>query len=87
MKEIATGGPIVVAFESPHGLFSYHGGIFTGPKPRAEDQGVPGAPLWQHTNHAVTAVGWGHTMVQGKREKYWVMMNSWGKNWVRFTHT
>jgi cathepsin C len=81
MKEIAEGGPIVVAFEAPRGLFSYHGGIFTGPKPRAENQGVASLPLWQHTNHAIVAVGWGHTMVNGVRHKYWLMRNTWGKHW------
>ncbi len=81
MREIHQGGPVVVAFESPQGLFSYHGGIFTGPKPRAEDQGVAGVAPWQHTNHAVVAVGWGHTMVNGKRQKYWIMRNTWGKHW------
>lgn len=81
MKDIAENGPMVIAFEAPHALFSYQGGIFTGPRPRVEDQGVANVKAWQHTNHAVVAVGWGHTMVNGKRERYWIVRNSWGTTW------
>eukprot|EP00933_Yihiella_yeosuensis_P044601 TRINITY_DN39869_c0_g1_i1.p2 TRINITY_DN39869_c0_g1~~TRINITY_DN39869_c0_g1_i1.p2 ORF type:complete len:560 (+),score=88.44 TRINITY_DN39869_c0_g1_i1:28-1707(+) len=81
MRDIAENGPLTVAFEAPHGLFSYHGGIFTGPKPRHESQGVAGVRDWQHTNHAVVAIGWGETIANGKREKYWIIRNTWGKTW------
>lgn len=80
MRELMD-GPITVAFEAPHGLFSYRGGIFTGPKPASEDQQVPGVAMFQHTNHAVVAVGWGHSLVNGQRVKYWIFLNSWGKTW------
>jgi len=80
MRELMN-GPITVAFESPRELFSYRGGIFQGPYPRTENQGVKGVRDWAHTNHAVVAVGWGHTRRNGKRIKYWIMRNSWGKHW------
>jgi len=80
MRELMN-GPIAVAFESPPSLFAYRGGIFTGPRPQAEDQQVPGVKPWQHTNHAIVAVGWGESMVSGKRVKYWIMRNTWGKHW------
>ncbi len=85
MRELMN-GPISVAFEAPHGLFSYRGGIFSGPPPQKEDQQVPGVNPWQHTNHAVVGVGWGHAMVNGKRVKYWIMRNTWGKHWGENGH-
>lgn len=75
-------GPIAVAYENPPALFSYHGGIFTGPRPRGTD--MPQSKLlnrWEHTNHAVVAVGYGEEKVNGKSEKYWIIRNSWGKRW------
>lgn len=82
MEEVAQ-GPVVVAYESPPTLFSYTGGIFTGPKPRGTDQKQYNEALnrWEHTNHAVVAVGWGEQEVRGKVEKFWIIRNSWGKTW------
>ena len=31
--------------------------------------------LWEHTNHAVVAVGWGAERATGR--KYWIAMNTW----------
>lgn len=32
-------------------------------------------------NHAVNIVGWGETIANGRVYKYWIIQNSWGKNW------
>lgn len=85
MRELMS-GPITVAFESPKTLFAYKGGIFTGPRPRSEDQQVKGVRPWQHTNHAVVAVGWGSSIVNGQRVKYWIFQNSWGETWGESGH-
>ena len=34
---------------------------------------------WEHTNHAVLAVGWG--VEPQSRRKYWIAMNTWGPDW------
>lgn len=78
MREIHRAGPIMVAFDAPSSLFYYSGGIFTGAAPPHEGPTLPGVGPWEKTNHAVVAVGWG---VSDKGEKYWVIKNTWGKQW------
>ena len=34
---------------------------------------------WEHTNHAVLAVGWG--VEPQSQRKYWIAMNTWGPDW------
>lgn len=85
MKEIKERGPVMVAFEAPVSLFYYHGGIFTGPDPEKQEEGT--ATEWQHTNHAVVAVGWGvdedkpDPKNNGEPMKYWIIKNTWGDDW------
>jgi cathepsin C len=79
MKEIYANGPVMVAFQAPPDLFYYTGGIYTGPAPKEEAQGVNGVNVWQQTNHAVVAVGWGVDKKTGV--KYWKLKNTWGLKW------
>jgi cathepsin C len=79
MSEIYLRGPVMVAFQAPPDLFYYTGGIYTGPSPKAERQGVNGVNVWQQTNHAVVAVGWGVDAKTGV--KYWKIKNTWGLKW------
>lgn len=79
MKEVYTGGPVVVAFEAPSELFYYDGGVFSGAKPKSEEQPhEDGVNNWEQTNHAVVAVGWG---VDKDHGKYWTIKNTWGQDW------
>lgn len=59
-------GPLIVSIESFDDLSAYGGGIYTHKKP---------SKGWS-TNHAVIVYGWG----EEKGRKYWLMMNSWGKD-------
>lgn len=83
MHEIYRHGPIMVAFEAPQSLFYYESGIFecTTEQPAVEAEG-PEAKVnpWKHTNHAVSAVGWGEEVYNGNTKKYWIIRNTWG-NW------
>jgi cathepsin C len=79
MREIYENGPVMVAFQAPPDLFYYTGGIYTGPSPKEEAQGVNGVNVWQQTNHAVVAVGWGVDKRTGV--KYWKLKNTWGLKW------
>jgi len=81
MRDLIENGPMVLAFEAPPALFSYHKGIFHGPKPKAEEQNVKGLNKWEHTNHAVVAVGWGSEIINAQRVKYWIIRNTWGRHW------
>jgi len=77
MREILRAGPIMVAFDAPSTLFYYSGGVYTGDAPPHEGIKLPGLNLWEKTNHAVVAVGWG---VQNG-QKYWIIKNTWGPDW------
>jgi len=79
MHEIYNNCPVMVAFQAPPDLFYYTGGIYTGPSPKEEAQGVNGVNVWQQTNHAVVAVGFGVDEKTGT--KYWKLKNTWGLKW------
>lgn len=83
MREIMHNGPVVIGFEAPDTLSYYESGVFTGPAASSEPN-TPNSGLnkWEHTNHAVVAVGWGEeTEFTGAKTKYWVMQNTWGSLW------
>ena len=67
-------------------LFYYGDGIYSSSSDAAFVQlaSAPDAPsraaaaelrAWEHTNHAVVAVGWGAE--KGTGRKYWIAMNTW----------
>ena len=77
--------PIVVALEAPPDLFYYGDGIYSSAlKKDAESYDLNGVSRWEKTNHAVVAVGYGEgpeTDDNGQPIKYWLIKNSWGKQW------
>jgi hypothetical protein len=77
MKEIQRAGPIIVALQAPSSLFYYSGGIFTGPPPKHEGRPRKGFRMWEQTNHAVVAMGWG----EENGHRYWIIKNTWGPHW------
>jgi|ERR1711998_177650 len=69
----ATVGPISVAIHAGASLQFYFRGIYNGVL------GTCGGPM----NHGVAVVGYGEEPAKfsGKMRKYWIVKNSWGKNW------
>ena len=92
MREIYENGPVVAGFEAGADLFYYGDGIYSQAVDAAfvELQGASAADAagraaaaqlraWEHTNHAVLAVGWG--VDPATRRKYWIAQNTWGPQW------
>lgn len=68
-QELVERGPLVVSFEPQSDIVYYTEGIYTSaPHQRAE---------WEPVDHAVLLVGYG--LEAGR--KYWILQNSWGKDW------
>jgi cathepsin C len=95
MREIHANGPVIVSFAaSAIPEFIYNNGqsykketdVLTVIKkekvarePSSENKDI--LP-WSYTTHSILAVGWGEeTGPQGEILKYWVVRNSWGKDW------
>ena len=83
MKEILENGPIIVAINAAPDLYYYSSGTFISNPTKAfkQENGHPEVKAWQFTNHAVVCVGWGEVFHEGKVLKYWILKNSWGKEW------
>eukprot|EP00397_Hematodinium_sp_SG-2012_P029862 GEMP01031583.1.p1 GENE.GEMP01031583.1~~GEMP01031583.1.p1 ORF type:complete len:281 (+),score=70.33 GEMP01031583.1:803-1645(+) len=82
MREIYRHGPIVVGI-AVDAVPEFHNGKngkyidkFLN-KDIVEEPGHKFIPPWMWTTHAIVCVGWGE--IRG--EKYWVVRNSWGKDW------
>lgn len=68
-RELMEHGPLVVSFEPQSDILYYTGGIYSSaPHQRSE---------WEQVDHAVLLVGFG----EEKGKKYWLLQNSWGKEW------
>ena len=80
MEEIYRNGPIVLAINATPELYYYSEGIYSSNVRRFEPNGK-GAGNWEFTNHAVVCVGWGEEEINGRKEKYWIIKNSWGEEW------
>uniref|UniRef100_A0A1D5R1S8 Cathepsin L1 n=1 Tax=Macaca mulatta TaxID=9544 RepID=A0A1D5R1S8_MACMU len=70
-KAVATVGPISVAVDASHFSFQfYKKEIYF--EPRCDPEGL---------DHAMLAVGYGYEGADSDNNKYWLVKNSWGKNW------
>ena len=80
MRDLYTNGPIVVSFEPDYSFMVYKSGVFDFKKENWLTQNTS-KPQWQKVDHSVLLVGWGVEVANGKEIKYWLLQNSWGKNW------
>ncbi|XP_069889227.1 procathepsin L-like isoform X1 [Dipodomys merriami] len=70
MSAVATVGPIAAAIHSSHSSFKfYKGGIYHHPN------------CSKALNHAVLVVGYGYEGEESENNKYWLVKNSYGKDW------
>lgn len=78
MKEVMLNGPIVVSFEPDYLFMHYRKGIYksVGNTWLTRNEAKP---QWVKVDHSVVLVGWGYD--EEKRTPYWILQNSWGKNW------
>lgn len=95
MEEIHKNGPVIVSFAaSAIPEFIYNNGqsyrketevltIIKNEKVAREPSSKNSEILpWSYTTHSILAVGWGEeTAPNGSIVKYWVVRNSWGKDW------
>jgi hypothetical protein len=95
MREIHENGPVIVSFAaSAIPEFIYNNGQSarkdTDVLTVIENEKVPREPSssnsdilpWSYTTHSILAVGWGEEAnPNGGILKYWVVRNSWGKDW------
>merc|ERR1719491_2208300 len=95
MQEIHANGPVIVSFAaSAIPEFIYNNGqslrketdVLTVIKhekvPREPSSSNTKILPWSYTTHSILAVGWGEeTSSSGDVLKYWVVRNSWGKDW------
>ncbi len=79
MKDLVDNGPLTLSFE-PHYTFSmYKHGIYTYDEKITKKMTNP---EWTKVDHSMTLVGYGEeTNKDGKVIKYWLLQNSWGKDW------
>jgi len=95
MQEIHANGPVIVSFAaSAIPEFIYNNGqsmrketevmtVIKQEKVATEPSSKNAKILpWSYTTHSILAVGWGEeTAPSGEVLKYWVVRNSWGKDW------
>jgi len=81
MKEIKKNGPIIVAINATPELYYYKSGIFKSNVRKLEGKNEKGVKPWEYTNHAVTCIGWGEERIKSRKVKYWILKNSWGRDW------
>ncbi|CAF0725961.1 unnamed protein product [Brachionus calyciflorus] len=70
---IALNGPISVAIDGGPASFQFYGSdIYYDIACRSNDENL---------NHAVTAVGYGYTNLDGYKREYYIIKNTWGEKW------
>ncbi|XP_059793516.1 tubulointerstitial nephritis antigen isoform X3 [Balaenoptera ricei] len=78
MKEIMQNGPVQAIMQVREDFFNYKTGIYrhvTGTNEESEK-------YRKLRTHAVKLTGWGTLRgAQGRKEKFWIAANSWGKSW------
>lgn len=74
MKDIMTNGPVQSTMIVHKDLFIYKGGVYKCPE-------MSKSSTLMKPQHSVRIVGWGETTEFGRREKYWIASNSWGREW------
>jgi len=80
MHELHKNGPFVVGFNTNGWVYHYETGVLLDMDSKEEESNEKTGTMnpWQPTTHAVVIVGWGENNEEGK---YWIVKNSWGKNW------
>lgn len=77
MMEIMKNGPVVLSFEPDYTFMLYKKGIYHKPGLKNWMNQNEQKPEWFKVDHSVVCYGWG----EENGEKYWLLMNSWGKQW------
>ncbi|XP_004644684.1 tubulointerstitial nephritis antigen [Octodon degus] len=78
MKEIMKNGPVQAIMKVHEDFFSYKTGIYRHVTSTNEDS----EKYQKLRTHAVKLTGWGTLRgAKGKKEKFWIAANSWGKSW------
>ncbi|CAD8121312.1 unnamed protein product [Paramecium sonneborni] len=76
MEELYKNGPVVLNFEPSFDFMFYVGGVFHSTTPDWIINGLA-KPEWEKVDHSVLCYGWG----EENGIKYWLLQNSWGKQW------
>jgi cathepsin C len=71
-------GPITVALEPAMDFMYYKSGVYSSVKSKKI---TPPSPEWYKVDHAVLVVGYGVDKTGPEPKKYWLVQNSWGKDW------
>jgi len=95
MREIYNNGPVIMSFSTSAALeFIYNNGVSfrndTDIMTLFKNEKVPKEPAsanpqilpWRYTTHSILCVGFGEEVTpSGKAKKYWIVRNSWGRDW------
>jgi cathepsin C len=80
LEEVYKNGPMVVSLEPEYSFMMYRSGVYDVNAKNWFKSNLS-KPDWQKVDHSVLLVGWGEEEVKGKNVKYWLLQNSWGRNW------
>ena len=82
MQEIMNNGPVVLSFEPDYIFMLYKKGIYHEINHQTWMNKDEQKPEWYKVDHSVVCYGWG----EENGNKYWLLMNSWGKTWGENGH-